>query len=73
MNRRFLITGPFSATEPDDNEYTEFLKWWPDYAATLNQRATLVWQEIAWAGWFARSEVAEGREPSVFPRRGPSE
>ena len=32
-------------------------------------RATLVWQEIAWAGWYARSEVAEGKLPTVFERK----
>lgn len=51
-----------------ETEYMVFEKWWPGYAATLNSRATLVWQEIAWAGWFARSEIAEGGEPTVFPR-----
>jgi len=41
-----------------------------EYVKTLNQRATLVWQEIAWSGWFARSEVSDGKEPTIFPRRG---
>jgi len=55
------------------DEKTEFDKWWQDYAKTLNMRATLTWYELAWSGWFARSEIAAGQEPSVFPRRGPDE
>jgi hypothetical protein len=69
----FIITGPFSADKPVTTEYHDFEVWWKEYAKTLNQRATLTWVELAWAGWFARSEVAEGKEPSVFPRKGPSE
>ena len=52
-----------------EGEYQKFERWWPEYAKTLNMRATLVWQELAWAGWFARSEVAAGKLPSVFPRK----
>ncbi len=63
----------FRTDRPDSNEYTEFREWWLEFVKTLNSRATLVWEELVWAGWFARSEVAEGKEPSVFPRRGPSE
>jgi len=65
----FRITGSHSAQKPVTTEYIEFEKWWDDYARTLNMRATLVWQELAWAGWFARSEVAEGKLPSVFERK----
>jgi hypothetical protein len=70
-----LPDNPFSLvkTEPVSNEYQDFMKWWPEYAQTLNMRATLNWVEIAWAGWFARSEVGEGKLPSIFPRQGPSE
>jgi hypothetical protein len=59
--------------KPVTTEYQEFEKWWEEYVKQLNQRATLVWQEIAWAGWFARSEVAEKKRPSVWKRKGPSE
>jgi hypothetical protein len=59
--------------KPTTTEYHDFEKWWKDYATTLNSRATLVWQEIAWAGWFARSEVAENKLPSIWERKGPSE
>lgn len=69
----FEITGNFSATKPVTTEYQEFETWWAEYVKTLNSRATLVWQEIAWAGWWARSEIAEGKEATIFPRRGPSE
>jgi len=55
------------------NEYIEFEKWWKEYVKTLNMRASLVWQEIAWAGWFARSEIAEGKTPTIFQRKGPDE
>jgi hypothetical protein len=58
---------------PNTTEYHDFRKWWENYVLTLNSRASLVWEELAWSGWFARSEVAEGKEPTVFPRRGPSE
>jgi hypothetical protein len=58
---------------PTTTEYQEFEKWWKDYGNTLNRRATLVWQEIAWAGWFARSEVAENKSPSIWARKGPDE
>lgn len=70
---KFRVLSPFSADKPDSNEYTEFREWWVKYADTLNQRATLVWEEIAWAGWFARSEVAENKPPSIWARKGPSE
>lgn len=51
-------------------ERIEFEKWWARHALTLNQRASLVWDELAWAGWFARAEIAEGKlEPTIFPRR----
>jgi hypothetical protein len=53
----------------NSNEYIEFESWWQEYAKTLNQRATLNWIEIAWAGWFARSEKSEGKVPTIFPRR----
>jgi hypothetical protein len=53
----------------DENEYTEFRKWWVEHSAQFNMRATLVWEELAWAGWFARSELAEGKPPTVFLRR----
>ena len=59
--------------KPVTTEYMDFESWWKDYAPTLNQRATLVWQEIAWAGWFARSEIAEKKSPSIWARKGPSE
>jgi hypothetical protein len=59
--------------KPITTEYQDFEKWWADYVQTLNSRATLVWQEIAWAGWFARSEVAENKSPSIWERKGPSE
>jgi len=52
-----------------ETEYQQFERWWPDYAATLNSRATLVWQELAWAGWFARSEIAENKKPSIWKRK----
>lgn len=73
MSDRFRITGPFGADKPSTTEYTEFEKWWLEHAKTLNSRATLVWEELAWSGWFARSEIAEGKEPTVFARKGPSE
>jgi len=53
-----------------ETEYQTFERWWAEYVKTINQRATLVWQELAWSGWFARSEIADGKEPSIFPRRG---
>ena len=65
----FRVVNAHEAQKPVTTEYQDFEVWWEKYAQTLNQRATLVWQEIAWAGWFARSEVAVGKEPSVFPRR----
>ena len=52
-----------------ETEFQIFERWWVEYVKTLNSRATLVWQEIAWAGWFARSEIDEGKQPTVFPRR----
>jgi len=55
------------------SEYQVFHDWWEKYAMTLNQRATLNWIELAWAGWFARSEIAENKEPSIFPRKGPGD
>ena len=66
-------TSPSSFDKPPTTEYQEFERWWEKYAPTLNQRATLVWQELAWSGWFARSEMAEGKEPTVFERKGPDE
>lgn len=56
-----------------ETEYQQFEVWFKEYVKTLNMRATLVWQEIAWAGWFARSEVAENKKPSIWARKGPSE
>jgi hypothetical protein len=56
-----------------ETEYTAFEGWWEKYVQTLNQRATLVWQEIAWAGWYARSEIAENKSPSIWERKGPSD
>jgi hypothetical protein len=53
-----------------ETEYQVFERWWTDYAKTLNARATLTWIELAWAGWWARSEKAEGKEPTIYPRRG---
>ena len=73
MSDRFNITSPYSADKPVTSEYREFEVWWEKYVQTLNSRATLIWQEIAWSGWFARSEIAEGKEPTVFERRGPDE
>jgi hypothetical protein len=52
-----------------ETEYTEFEAWWAKYVQTLNQRATLVWQEIAWAGWYARSEIAENKALSIWARK----
>lgn len=66
-------TSDSSMDKPVTSEYRLFEEWWTEYVKQLNQRATLIWQEIAWAGWFARSEIAEGGEPTVFERRGPSE
>ena len=65
----FRVLSTHRVEEPDTNEYTQFMEWWPDYAKTLNMRATLVWQELAWAGWYARSEVADGNLPTVFERK----
>lgn len=65
----FAIRSTTTADTPPTTEYIEFEKFWQEYAKTLNQRATLVWQELCWAGWWARSEVAEGREPTIFPRK----
>lgn len=55
--------------KPVTTEYQEFEKWFAEYVKTLNSRATLVWQELCWAGWWARSEIAEGRQPTIYPRR----
>ncbi len=73
MSLRIYGTSDSSMERPTTSEYRDFEVWWQEYVKQLNQRATLIWQELAWAGWFARSEVAEGKEPTVFPRRGPSE
>lgn len=75
MTDKLQITGTSntSMVKPTTSEYRQFEVWWGEYVKTLNQRATLVWQEIAWSGWFARSEIAEGKEPTVFERKGPSE
>lgn len=54
---------------PVGSEYSLFEVWWEKYAQTLNSRATLTWVELAWSGWFARSEIAEGKEATVFKRR----
>lgn len=54
-------------------EFQAFEVWWQKYAQTLNSRATLTWVELAWSGWFARSEMAEGKEPTVFARKGSDE
>ncbi len=59
--------------KPTTTEYQEFRKWYLEFVKTLNSRATLVWEELVWSGWFARSEIAEGKSPSLFPRKGPSE
>jgi hypothetical protein len=56
-----------------ETEYVVFERWFAEYVKRLNSRATLVWQEIAWAGWFARSEIAENKPPSIWQRKGPSE
>jgi hypothetical protein len=56
-----------------ETEYQIFERWWKQYADTLNSRATLNWVELAWAGWFARSEVAENKSPSIWQRKGPEE
>jgi hypothetical protein len=70
----FRQTSPSSAEKPTTTEYQDFEKWWEQYAKTLNQRATLTWIELAWAGWWARSELAEGKdEPTIYPRQGPSD
>lgn len=66
---KFKILTPHSAEKPVTTEYDSFREWWIEYAKTLNQRATLVWEEIAWSGWFARSEVAESKSPSIWARR----
>lgn len=75
MSDKMEITGTSntSMVKPTASEYERFEEWWQEYVKQLNQRATLVWQEIAWSGWFARSEIAEGKEPTVFERKGPSE
>lgn len=59
--------------EPPETEYQRFEVWWEKYAQTLNSRATLTWIELAWSGWFARSEIADGNEPTVWKRKGPDE
>lgn len=69
MNLQINGTSPSSFDKPVTTEYQEFEKWWAEYVKQLNQRATLVWQEIAWAGWFARSEIAEDKLPTVFKRK----
>ena len=56
----------------DENERTRFEQWWEKASAQFNSRASLVWEELAWSGWFARSEIAEGKLPTVFERKGPS-
>lgn len=55
-----------------ENERTRFEAWWRKAAQGFNMRATPVWDELAWAGWFARAEIAEGKEPTVFERKGPN-
>jgi hypothetical protein len=71
LNNGFRIygTSDASAERPNTTEYTEFREWWLEAVKSFNSRATLVWEELAWSGWFARSEVAEGKPPTVFPRR----
>ena len=61
------LGGPFPPH--GSNERIEFEKWWAQHAQSFNQRATVVWDELAWAGWYARSEIAAGMEPTVFPRK----
>lgn len=56
-----------------ETEYQIFERWWSKAGDQFNMRATLVWQELAWAGWYARSEIAEGKQPSVFARKGPED
>lgn len=53
----------------NENERTRFEEWWKKASSQFNMRATLVWEELAWSGWFARSEIAEGKIPSVFARK----
>lgn len=55
------------------DEIAEFDKWWAIAGNQFNMRATIVWRELAWSGWFARSEIAAGKEPTIFYRKGPSE
>ena len=57
---------PFSS---DENERTRFEAWWKEASKGFNMRATPVWDELAWSGWFARSEIAEDKIPTVFKRR----
>lgn len=62
-------SGSRSVEVPNTGEYHDFDAWWVEHAKTLNTRATLTWVELAWAGWYARSEIAEGKSPTVFQRR----
>jgi len=60
------FTAPFAA---DENERTRFEAWWAEASKAFNMRATHTWDELAWSGWFARSEIAEGKMPTVFARK----
>ena len=73
-DKQFRLTTPAvdfrEPMGPHENERTRFEAWWKEASKEFNMRATPVWDELAWSGWFARSEIAEGKLPTVFKRKG---